>query len=485
MLRRILWIVPTLFFVSILVFQFLSWTLPKPKGHAEGAASAVFFNSSPDNVRDRALTSMMRVATGEREREAARELAELGGAALPHVLPRLDQLDPDGRARVSIALRPVARRMGLGTREDFGSGEATTLFWARFWQDRALDYRPVVVRRLAKRAGERRLTLRRDDIIQLDTYALPELMRALGRVWDRDDIARVRRLTELLGHVTQKPDWVVPEGATVAEANQMAQKWHGWWNDNRDRFTTLDGLSRATAMVTQTTYGKWVRGLSFGLGASASGGTVLDGLKAGAPISLLLVLAGLLGAYPLGAVLGSLGAVITRRARRAATLAALVLGATPVALYATLWGVDEGHSSTFATVLAAVLMAVSGACLSTLHQLAGTRSKLSGFSAQGTRLEPKTWELMRGTGGSSLALFTSDLPLFFMAATVLERGFGLQGVGDGTVEALRSGDVAWLMAIALIGAFAIGLAQVFGDAISNSVWLTSARLGRRAEAKSS
>ena len=187
MLRRTLWIVPTLFFVSILVFSFLSWTLPKARSGPEGR-QAIFFNPQPDNVRDRALAIMKRVAESERDEEAMRELATLGGAALPHVLPRLDELDPAERARVSVALRPVAMRMGLGTREDFASGEATTLFWTRFWQDRALDYRPVVVRRLAKRASERRLTLRRDDIIQLDTYALPELMRALGRVWGVDDV---------------------------------------------------------------------------------------------------------------------------------------------------------------------------------------------------------------------------------------------------------------------------------------------------------
>jgi hypothetical protein len=163
---------------------------------------------------------------------------------------------------------------------------------------------------------------------------------------------------------------------------------------------------------------------------------------------------------------------------------ALVLMATPVALYGALWGVDEGRSSTLATVLATAIMLVLGACSSALHQAAGTASKLGGFSAQGTRLRPKTWALMRGTSGPSLALFTSDLPVFFMAATVLEQGFGLAGVGGSTVEALRSGDVAWLMAIALIGAFAIGLAQVFGDAISNSAGLARARLKPRDEAKS-
>lgn len=482
MLRRILWIVPTLFFVSILVFSFLSLTLPEARTGPDGQKAAVFFNPRPDNVRDRALALMKRVAESEGDEQAMDELATLGGAALPHILPRLDELDPAERARVSVALRPVAQRMGLGTREDFASGEATTLFWTRFWQDRALDYRPVVVRRLAKRAGERQLTLRRDDVIQLDTYALPELMRALGRVWGEDDVARAHRLTHLLAHITEKPGWVVREGATVDEANHVVQQWHNWWTDHRDRYTTLDGLARATAMVTQTTYGKWARGLAYGLGTKSTGTTVLEGLKEGAPITLLLIVLGLLGAYPLGAVLGAVGARFGKRSHGIATFGALVFVAVPIAPWVARAG-DPGGASLPSTALAAATMLVFGASYTALHQSASSRAKLGGFVARRTRRAPGTWALTRGTGTTSLALFTSDIPLFFLVATVLEHGLGLKGLGHATVVALQAGDVAWLMAVSLLGAVATGLAQVLGEELLRSIGrdapLPSTRLSSR------
>src|SRR5690606_36343422 len=139
-----------------------------------------------DNARELALRLMRRVAEGG-DREAAEQLAKLGGAALPHILPRFDQLSPTERGRVALALKPVAVRMGVATRLELGDPDTASLFWTRFWQDRELDFRPIVVRRLVKRLTERSLALRRDDVIQLDTYALPELMNALGRVNDRAD----------------------------------------------------------------------------------------------------------------------------------------------------------------------------------------------------------------------------------------------------------------------------------------------------------
>src|SRR5690606_13925331 len=133
---------------------------------------------------------------------AAAQLATLGGAALPHILPRLDELDPKGRARVSMALEPVARRMGIGTDMDLGDPESASLFWTRFWQDREFDFRPIVVRRLVKQLAQRSLALRRDDVVQLDTFALPELVRALGRVNHSEDVERVSRLSTLMAHIT-------------------------------------------------------------------------------------------------------------------------------------------------------------------------------------------------------------------------------------------------------------------------------------------
>src|SRR5689334_15064178 len=77
----------------------------------------VFVNSAPQDVRDRALSAMKRAADADGPSAAAAraELLRLGGAALPHLLPRLDTLEPVARGRVAMALGPVALRMRVAT----------------------------------------------------------------------------------------------------------------------------------------------------------------------------------------------------------------------------------------------------------------------------------------------------------------------------------------------------------------------------------
>jgi hypothetical protein len=98
-LRRILWIVPTLVVISIAAFWLLSatlgWTPAAEPGLDPSAARQRleklprFFNAEPENVRDLATEATRRIAAGGPGARAARgELARLGGAALPHVLPR-------------------------------------------------------------------------------------------------------------------------------------------------------------------------------------------------------------------------------------------------------------------------------------------------------------------------------------------------------------------------------------------------------------
>src|SRR5262245_21948721 len=148
-LRRLLWIIPALIGVSIITFLFLSY-VPDPTDEPEAAELHApaelarlrrerfldlprFLNPAPRDVRSRAPALVAAVVEDTPDAAAAREeLVRLGGAALPHVLPRLDALSPERRVRVALALAPVARRMGLA-----GSGEASdparaVAFWTRF-----------------------------------------------------------------------------------------------------------------------------------------------------------------------------------------------------------------------------------------------------------------------------------------------------------------------------------------------------------------
>lgn len=468
MLRRVLWLVPTLFLVSIAAFQFLIWTLPRPAASAPhelpGLSLPSFFNHAPQGARELALQLMSAVARGgARGERAAQKLSSLGGAALPHVLPKLDELRPAERARVSLALAPVARRMGIGNDERLIDPESASLFWTRFWQDREFDFRPVVVRRLVKRLTERSLALRRDDVIQLDTYALPELMRALGSVNDRADIERVRRLTGLMSHIAEK-DWQLESGASREQARRLVRDWRTWWLDHGQSYVALEGPAKATAMLTQTRYGKWLRSMRFGLGTRSDGSSVLSALVANSAGTLLLLACGLFGGTLLGAAL-AVGSVLSggRRLGRAATLGALLVAALPLAVVCTALASGDATPSRWA---GCALMVLVGFGLGFLYQRAATLAR---------RWSPwwpcaaTPWSLgavLRASSATALALLVTGLPGMLLSVAIVEAAFELPGLGVLTVQAVRQADLAWLMAMALLGATGAGLLQIIGDAVT-------------------
>ena len=89
--RRLLWIPPTVVAVTLLAFALLSRTLsprgvPTPFAHLPR-----FVNVAPADVRTRALGAIELLRSGDSPAARA-TLAELGGAALPIVLPALDGL---------------------------------------------------------------------------------------------------------------------------------------------------------------------------------------------------------------------------------------------------------------------------------------------------------------------------------------------------------------------------------------------------------
>src|SRR5688572_17461425 len=195
-LRRILWILPTLFVISLGTFWVLSagggFRPAEHEGHEPhehpffGAHDAPrFFNRNPTTARDLAQRAMSSIANDDANAAAAKvDLVKLGGAALPFVLPELDSLEPKGRGRVAVALAPLGRRMGVGSSDELASPETAVVFWTRFWQDRAIEFRPAVAKRAVERLSEKATAGRRDDVFQLDTYALGALMATFGQIAD-------------------------------------------------------------------------------------------------------------------------------------------------------------------------------------------------------------------------------------------------------------------------------------------------------------
>jgi peptide/nickel transport system permease protein len=472
-LRRLLWLGPTLLLVTIPGF----WAVAKLEDPATTPGTEplpLFFNLRPTGAGERAVAAATRVAAGSGS-GTERPLEALGGAALPHVLPLFDSLGPEARGRVAVALAPIARRMGIGNASELEVPESAVLFWTQFWEEHAIDFRSAVVRRTVRRFADHPSALRRAEVVDLDTVALPDLVDAMRPLRTSEDVARVRQICDAAAHVTQKP-WTIPDGATPRDARAVVDHWEAFFLEHQSDYVALSGTRRLAATLLQTRYGRWAAQLGRRrLGALKDGRSVAATLQRRGPTTLTLVLSGLLLGYPLAALWGTLAALRgPRMLAIGSTLAAiLVAGLTSVGiatLTATLFG--WGHvGSSHAMARAGFCMALGGAALASRHQraivrrlaeLPHVRTSLA-FGASPLRTALR--DLKRSLP-VLIALAVADLPGLLTAAFVTERALRLHGLGETTADAMRSGDPVWLMAVALVGMFALGVAQIGADLLA-------------------
>jgi peptide/nickel transport system permease protein len=252
----------------------------------------VFVNLAPSDVRERAVWTMRAAAKddGPEAAHARAELLRLGGAALPHVLPQLDSLEPSARGRVALALGPLALRMRVASVDEVATPERALLFFGRFWQDRSIEFRPTTVRRAVERLSERSLTLRRDDVIHADTYALEALVAALGKVLTTADAARVARLHPVLMHITGRGA-PLSRTPSVDEAARAARRWQELWLQEGADYSVFEGPRRVAALATETQFGKWLaQAFMWRLGHARDGSSVSASVLASLPSSALHVL---------------------------------------------------------------------------------------------------------------------------------------------------------------------------------------------------
>jgi hypothetical protein len=290
----------------------------------------LFVNLAPQDVRDRSLRAMRSAARedGPEAAQARAELLRLGGAALPHVLPLLDSLEPSARGRVAMALGAVALRMRVASVDDVASPERALLFFGRFWQDRSIEFRPTTVRRAVERLSERSLTLRRDDVIHADTYALEALVAALGNVEGQADVERVARLHSVLMHITGRGE-ALPRAPSAADASRAVEAWQRLWLEEGADYSVLEGPRRVAALVTETQYGKWLaQAVMWKLGRAHDGSKVSARVLSALPTSglhlLLLLVLALAVAAGSALLEGTARFVELARARVTATSASLV-----------------------------------------------------------------------------------------------------------------------------------------------------------------
>ncbi len=462
-LRRILWIVPTLLTITVGAFWLVS-KVGAPTAEAHRDELPLFINLEPQSGGDLAKAALRHVALNDDDGTARALLVRLGGSALPHVLPELDSLEPTGRGRVALALMPIAHRMRLASLDEAEDAEEAVVFWTRFWQDRNIDFRPSVVRRAVRRYSERPSDVRRSDIVQLDTFALPELIDVMRPVESPADVERVRRIAKLAHDVTGVGA-TVPVGATVEETRRVVDEWERWWGQHNAEYQSFDGARRVLTMLTATQYGTWARdAVENRLGPSESGEPVLDVMRRAAPTTAWLVLVGLLGGWAAGAVWGMLGAAFARRPVDWATsTAAIALIAIPATVIACWLAPSSARS-----LLASVVMVLVTAALVSRHQRAAARASLDqefirtdrALGAGPLRIAVRC---LRPASTQVISLLPIELPAVLTTSFVVEHGFGLDGLAAVTLSAIESRHVAWLMAMTVSIALVVAVVQIFSD----------------------
>jgi len=431
-IRRLFGIALTLIALSVGMFWASADYARRPNNPrpAPFASLPVFFNPRPIGVRELSSHAMREIARGGSTATAAKAtLARLGGAALPYVLPALDSLDPRSRERVALSLTPIAVRMEVAHTHELADGAQAVLFWTRFWQDRAIDFRAASVRHLTSRLAERAIALRREDLIHVDTFALPALIEDLGRVKTLNDVPRVQRLSSVLAHITGLPVVCLP-GASVADARAVVDTWLDFWDLHGSEYSALDGPRRLAATFVETQYGKWLAAvLRGGLGRTQSGERALDLVGRGLGTTSFLLFVGLGVGFPLGVAW-------TRFERRrhefatrvASAIAGTALAAIPCATFVRLFA-----GSRAGLLSAVVLVTVTTAAWVSRHLARSTMSQ---------SVTP-----IAAAFSVSAPLGATYPPFVLSAIVLVELIFKLPGLGRTAALSLASGDVnAWMAA---------------------------------------
>lgn len=465
LLWRLLWLGPSVLLITIAAFGALSLALPAPLGSSD---LPLFFNPEPGGVERRAARLLAAVADEKTEpARASGELARLGGAALPYVLPALDSLRPEGRARVVAALRPVGARMGFEI-DDSWEPSREVLFWTRFWEEHSIDYRPSVARRAVLRLVQKSTLLRDTEVRQLDTYALAELIDGMPPVREPQDIDRVRRLSILASDVTGGAAPALSDGGDMEEAARVVWAWSDWWARHRAEFTTYDGTERLTAMLRDTRYGVWAtEALRNQLGVLRSGDAAWTALRRGAWVTLPLLASSLLSAWAGAVLVATLAARGARRPLWISRAAGLWVAALPAVAAAIALRVAFGPAASRVWV-GALLMAVSGAALLSLRADetdAASADFLRTLRAFGVSRLRASLTIARLSSASVVMQLGAHLSSLFTVAFAVEYALGLSGLGTRTIDALRQPDPNWVMAMTLCTAAFVGALQALGHVL--------------------
>jgi peptide/nickel transport system permease protein len=489
-LRRLLWVFPSVVGVSLISFFVLSQipalgheALGEQVGHGDGDLEAhrrsrfldlpLFFNLRARDLPARVGMARDVIALGEPGTEAMDrgpdELARLGGAALPEILPTLADLPPDLQVRVTLALAPVAERMGLKHEGEPSNPAQVVPFWEHFWEAWGVEFRESTARSSVRRYARYGTEARAKELRTLDTFALPALMEALEVPAHAGEVAAARRLVDLVAHVAERSD-TIRLGATVAEARACVERWQRWWMVYEADYVRLAGAGRVAAFALETRYGKWVfETVVLRLGRDAKGRPLLAELIASSRVTATVLLLGIALAYLFAVPLGTISALFRTRGLDR-TICGLVL--LPYALSPAAVGLLAIHFDALSSgsVLGAAALLGLVLVADPTHQ---QRAELVPVLAEdyvraaiARGAGPLRVLFVHGLRNAMLPVVTRaalELPVAITACFVLEHVFGLSGLGRATLEAVRLHDTSWLMALSVTAAAVAVVSLVISD----------------------
>jgi peptide/nickel transport system permease protein len=394
-------------------------------------------------------------------------LARLGGAALPHLLPHLDEFPVAAQRRIALALKPVAERMGLFKPEHFEDADQATLYWSRFWEDHSIDFTELSAKRAVLRMVEHGGDARERDLYLLDTYAMPYLMQAFVAVDRRDIIVQIARV---MAHITGQT-WTIPSGATQSSLRARVSDWRAFWFVHEYDYVAFEPGGRALAALSQTRYAKWMLGALLGeLRSKDEDLSMADRLRKRSLLTLSLVLLSMVLAYGIAVPLGVFAAYRQRRTvDKSIAFALLVVYAVPTFAIAQIFLAvgGKGHASLFAILTLALGLVTT----LSRYQRAAIIEVMSSDYIRAARakgvfgLRLLLVHALRNAVMSTVALAGIQIPALIGAAFVVEEVFGLRGLGWETLRAIEHHDVPWIVVVTLFTAVLSTLTLIASDIV--------------------
>ncbi|HHH31511.1 MAG TPA: ABC transporter permease [Polyangiaceae bacterium] len=478
--RRLLWLVPSVLGVSLLSFFLLSF-LPSPAAPVGVAPEEwrdrflnlpLFFNPAPADVRSLANAQIKRLVeapAGSPEAESAgEELVRLGGAALVVVLPSLDALPPGERIRVALALAPIADRMGIDD-PAVRDPEQVVVFWNRFWETRAVEFGPSTARSAVRRYARYGTEAREAQLRVLDTFALPFVIEQLSSPIEDQTMAELERLTKALRATTGRDD-VISGSDSPLEVNATIYRWQRWWLDHQHDFQRLSGVDRVSGFILQSRYGKWVYETAvLRMGRDEAGRPVLTDLIRRARTTFTILILGLAFGYGLAVLIAAFTAwhrgQLADRVAAALILVPYALSPAVIGMIA-LYVVGPVEAPMTWAVATLVLISVADPARQGRAALVPVLASEHVRAARARGAGPFRVLFAHGLRNALAPVATrmsTEIPLALTACFVLERVFGLEGLGAATLEAVAAHDTRWLMALSLGGTVVAVAALVLSD----------------------